>query len=153
LFWSNIRTKTVGLFGEVYTDIPQPADNGILLADILESDVDGKYFLSDKALARIVRRTYSKAKVNPDKTGTVNTKNNSGQLSIDSGTTLIGVVNDNGNLREVLHANCIDSRYAKGMDNHRQRTLAVVVQRERGNNTGGERAINGKTPSVTSNSW
>jgi hypothetical protein len=75
------------------------------------------------------------------------------------------------------------------MDNHRQRTLAVVVekvdvngnakknqnkascftagantagnhsqmdlivQRSRGNNQGGERAINGKTPSVTSNSW
>jgi len=189
LFWSNIRTKTVGLFGEVHTDIPQPQDKGILLTDILESDVDEKYFLSDKALARIVRNTYSKAKVNPDKTGTINTKNNSGQLSIDSGTTLIGVVNDNGNLREVLQANCIDASYAKGIDNHGQRTLAVVVekvdvngkvkgrqdkascftagantagnhsqmdlivQRPRGNNTGGERAINGKTASVTSNSW
>lgn len=129
LFWTNIRTKTVGLFGEVHSDIPHPADKGILLSHILESEVDEKYFLSEKALARIERSTYSQAKVNPDKTGTINTKNNSGQLSIDSGTTLIGVVNDNGNLREVSQANCIDARYSKGMDNHGQRTLAVVVQK------------------------
>ena len=128
LFWSNIRTKTAGLFGDVYTGIPQPKDKGILLADILERDVDEKYFLSEKALERIVRSTYSKAKVNPDKTGTINTKNNSGQLSIDSGTTLIGVVNNNGNLREVSQANCIDASYGKGMDNHGQSPLAVVVQ-------------------------
>lgn len=126
LFWTNIRTKTVGLFGDVYSDIPQPGDKEILLADILESDVDEKYFLSEKALARVDRNTYSKAKINPDKTGTINTKNNSGHLSIDSGTTLIGVVNDNGNLRQVAQANCIDSGYAKGMDNHSQRTLAMV---------------------------
>lgn len=96
LFWSNIRTKSVGLFGEIHTDIPQPADKGILLAGILEGEVDEKYFLSERALARIERNTYSKAKVNPDKTGTINTKNNSGQLSIDSGTTLIGCVNNSG---------------------------------------------------------
>jgi DNA-cytosine methyltransferase len=127
IFWTNIRTKTIGFFGDVYTDIPQPQDKGVLLADILESEVDEKYFLSEKALARIERNTYSQAKINPDKTGTITTKNNSGQLSIDSGTTLIGVVNDNGNLREVSQANCIDASYAKGVDNHGQRTLAVVV--------------------------
>jgi site-specific DNA-cytosine methylase len=35
------------------------------------------------------RKTYSKPQTMPDKTGTINTKNNSGQLSMDSGTTLI----------------------------------------------------------------
>lgn len=129
LFWTNIRTKTVGLFGDVYTDIPQPQDKGILLADILESEVDYKYFLSETALARIERNTYSKTKVNPDKTGTINTKNNSWQLSIDSGTTLIGVVNNKGKMQEVAQANCIDANYGKGMDNHSQRTLAMVVQK------------------------
>lgn len=153
LFWTNIRTKTVGLFGDVYTDIPQPADKGVLLADILESEVDEKYFLSEKALARIERNTYSQAKINPDKTGTINTKNNSGQLSIDSGTTLIGVVNDNGKLREVAQANCIDASYAKGMDNHGQSPLAVIIQRERGYNKGGVKAENGKTPTVSANRW
>lgn len=127
IFWSNIRTKTVGLFGDVYTDIPQPEDKGILLADILESEVDEKYFLSEKALARIERNTYSKAKLNPAKTGAISTANNSSRFSIDSGTTLIGVVNNNGKLQEVEQANCIDANYHKGMDNHGQSPLAVVV--------------------------
>ena len=46
-YWTNIRTKKVGLFDEVYTDIPQPKDREILLRDILEDEVDEKYFLSD----------------------------------------------------------------------------------------------------------
>jgi DNA-cytosine methyltransferase len=49
-YWSNIRIKKVGLFGEVHTDISQPEDKGILLKDILEKEVDEKYFLSDKML-------------------------------------------------------------------------------------------------------
>lgn len=47
-YWTNIRTKQIGLFGEVYTDIPQPKDKGIFLRDILEGEVDEKYYLSDK---------------------------------------------------------------------------------------------------------
>ena len=48
-----------------------------------------QHVLSDKAIARMERKTYSKPKIMPDKTGTLNTKNNSGQLSMDSGTTLV----------------------------------------------------------------
>ena len=46
LYWSNIRTRQDGLFGDMYTDIPQPEDRGILIQDILEKSVDEKYFLS-----------------------------------------------------------------------------------------------------------
>ena len=46
LYWSNIRTRQDGLFGDMYTDIPQPEDRGILIQDILEDSVDEKYFLS-----------------------------------------------------------------------------------------------------------
>jgi DNA (cytosine-5)-methyltransferase 3A len=46
-YWSNIKTKPIGLFGEVHTDIPLPADRGILLRDILEDEVDEKYYLSE----------------------------------------------------------------------------------------------------------
>jgi site-specific DNA-cytosine methylase len=38
------------LFGETLPDIPQPKDRGILLKDILETDVDEKYYLSDKMI-------------------------------------------------------------------------------------------------------
>ena len=49
------------------------------------------HILSAKAMARMERKKYSKPQVMPNKTGTLNTKNNSGQLSMDSGTTLIPV--------------------------------------------------------------
>jgi len=46
-FWTNIKTKKIGLFDEVYVDIPQPKDRGILLKDILESEVDEKYYIKN----------------------------------------------------------------------------------------------------------
>ena len=45
LYWSNIRTRQDGLFGDMYTDIPQPEDRGILIQDILEDIVEKKYFI------------------------------------------------------------------------------------------------------------
>lgn len=36
-YWSNIRTREDGMFGDVITDIPQPKDRGILLKDIITS--------------------------------------------------------------------------------------------------------------------
>lgn len=50
IYWTNIRTRENGLFGELHSDIPQPKDRGILLKDILESEVDEKYYLSDKMI-------------------------------------------------------------------------------------------------------
>lgn len=47
IYWTNIRTRHEGLFGELHSDIPQPEDKGILLSDILQSDVDEKYYLSN----------------------------------------------------------------------------------------------------------
>jgi len=40
----------MGLFGYLESIIPQPTDKGILLKDILETNVDDKYFLSNKML-------------------------------------------------------------------------------------------------------
>lgn len=54
IYWTNIRTRKEGLFGEVYTDIPQPEDRGLLLKDVLEQEVDEKYYLSDKAVAKLI---------------------------------------------------------------------------------------------------
>jgi DNA (cytosine-5)-methyltransferase 3A len=55
-YWSNIRIKEIGLFRERYTDIPQPRDRGIVLKDILEQDVDEKYFISEDRLKAINSR-------------------------------------------------------------------------------------------------
>lgn len=54
IYWTNIRTRKEGLFGEVYTDIPQPEDRGLLLKDIFEQEVDEKYYLSDKAVSALI---------------------------------------------------------------------------------------------------
>lgn len=91
-YWTNIRTKQVGLFGEAYTDIPQPEDKGIFLRDILESQVDEKYYVSQAVLDRMnnPHKNFS-PKVDPKKTGCLSTGNNSAKMSFDSETTFISV--------------------------------------------------------------
>jgi DNA (cytosine-5)-methyltransferase 3A len=51
LYWTNIGMKPNGLFGELKSSIEQPEDKGILIKDILEKEVDDKYFLSEKMLS------------------------------------------------------------------------------------------------------
>ena len=55
IYWTNIRTQS-DLLGNLYTDIPQPRDRGILLRDILEDDanVDEKYYLKDKTVRKLL---------------------------------------------------------------------------------------------------
>lgn len=50
LYWTNIHNQKEGLFGFNYCAIPQPQDKGILLKDVLEDQVDDKYYLSDKLI-------------------------------------------------------------------------------------------------------
>lgn len=155
-YWHNIKTKLDGLFDEVQCDIPQPKDQDILLRDILESEVDEKYYISRAVINRMNRKEYSQPQINPEKTGSLNTKNNSGSMSLDSGTTFIsidgksptqrsvtgrslskkhnyqiieltGILNDNGNIRETEKSNCVDANYWKGMDNHAQRSMVHCV--------------------------
>jgi DNA (cytosine-5)-methyltransferase 3A len=54
LYWTNIYSESDGLFGDLVCKIPQPKDKGILLKDILESEVDEKYFLSEKMINYIL---------------------------------------------------------------------------------------------------
>lgn len=52
-YWTDIKTRREGLFGELHSDIPQPEDRGIVLADILETEVPEKYNVSEK-MARYI---------------------------------------------------------------------------------------------------
>ena len=47
-FWTNIRVKTIDLLGTRVSDIPLPGDKGILLKDILQDNVEGKYHTTIK---------------------------------------------------------------------------------------------------------
>lgn len=69
LYWTNIGMVPGGLFGDLESIIQQPKDKGILLKDILESEVDTKYFLSEKMVNcltnRVKTETYSPCKFIP----------------------------------------------------------------------------------------
>lgn len=55
-YWSDIKTKDVGLFAELWTDIPEPTDRGVLLYAVLqpENEIESKYILSDNAAKRLL---------------------------------------------------------------------------------------------------
>lgn len=55
IYWTNIRTRREGLFGELHSDIPQPEDKGIVLKDILEDEVDEKYYVSSKYMSDFIQ--------------------------------------------------------------------------------------------------
>lgn len=56
---------------DIHDDIPQPEDRGILLRDILEEEVDEKYFLSDKMIeclkGRVKTEKFSPVQFSPIK--------------------------------------------------------------------------------------
>lgn len=57
-YWTNIKTKDVGLFSELWSDIPQPEDKSIFLKDILlpENEVSDKFILSKKLLKSFLNK-------------------------------------------------------------------------------------------------
>lgn len=52
-YWTDIRTRREGLFGELYSDIPQPADRGLTLRDVLDDKVPEKYNVGEKLMRYI----------------------------------------------------------------------------------------------------
>lgn len=63
IYWTNIRTAS-DLLGNLYTDIPQPNDRGILLRDILQddADIDENYYLKGKTVKTLLEHKARKAK-------------------------------------------------------------------------------------------
>ena len=49
LYWTNIGMEAAGFFGDLESIIEQPKDRDILLRDVLENEVDEKYFLSENS--------------------------------------------------------------------------------------------------------
>jgi DNA (cytosine-5)-methyltransferase 3A len=57
LYWTNIGAVKEGLFGELKCGIQQPEDRGILLKDVLEPEVDPKYYVSVETNRRLKQLT------------------------------------------------------------------------------------------------
>ena len=83
LYWSNILTERIGLFGELHTAIPQPADLGISVRDIIEEDADDRYYLSDGALKWLQAHAVKRGK---DKVAIVNDMDKSLCLTVSNAT-------------------------------------------------------------------
>lgn len=54
IYWTNIRVQEDLFSGELYSNIPQPEDRGLVLRDILEDEVDEKYYLKDQTVANLL---------------------------------------------------------------------------------------------------
>lgn len=108
LYWTNIANEAYGLFGDMQCMIPQPKDKGILLRDILESDVADKYYLSEKMLQYFSNRA---ANFNQ---GRVNVREEEGKASCLTSSMASCDISDNfikvdTNLRKAVNqdkANC-----------------------------------------------
>lgn len=131
-YWTNINTIQSGLFGHETPNIPQPKDMGIFLKDILESDVNEKYYISDKMMNYLNTRkdNYNNGKINykysDDKASCINAS--SGAIDISDNIIVTGVV-DRGKFRATSDkSQCIDANYFKGADNHGQRTVIQINQ-------------------------
>ena len=60
-YWSNIRTRQDGMFGDLITDIPPPKDKGLLFQDVLTSGY------TDRKKARAVLESEERQLVNKEK--------------------------------------------------------------------------------------
>lgn len=54
IYWTNIKTRQADLFGPPESAIPQPADRGILLEDILEEKAPERYYLKDEVVRKLL---------------------------------------------------------------------------------------------------
>lgn len=77
-FWTNIKTKKVGLFGEEVPDIPQPKDRGIFVRDILQENVPEKYRVTGKRLEYMLASAGKYTQLNGEKSHTFLAKSDSG---------------------------------------------------------------------------
>ena len=54
IYWTNIRVKYHEDRLLPFSDIPQPEDRGIMLKDILETEVEEKYYLKDEVVQKLL---------------------------------------------------------------------------------------------------
>ena len=133
LYWSNIRTKSEGLWGELLTDIPQPADRGIYIGDILDDEVDEKYYMRNLSLNEEAIESIA-----PTQEGRTS-----------------DVVKLNKKLKPKAQqdkASCLTAGGHSG-GNHSDMDILYIGIYQRGRGYLKSRVIPDKSPTLTSNSW
>lgn len=151
LYWSNIRTRRISLFGEEATDIPQPTDRNLYLRDILDDEVDVKYNLKKRVLSNMLRhrernrregRNFGMVVMTPDQKSL--TVRSSGKRMYD-----IIKINLHGQIkRDQTKASCLTVG-GHGCGNHSD--IDIILQRPRGNKA--LTAYADKSPALTASAW
>ena len=142
LYWTNIGTEPQGLFGDLKCVIPQPKDKGILLRDVLEKDVNAKYYLSEKMLKYFKNRAanFNQGKVNiRDENGKASTITSSSS-SIDISDNFV-CIDTNGRI-DSDKTGTIPASYGSGPDNYSSRPFIcnkedLVIQLNPSTESGG----------------
>ncbi len=160
-YWTNISSEPYGLFGDMQCTIPQPKDKGILLKDILETDVPEKYYLSDKMLEYFKNRpaNFNGGKVNiRDKDGKASTLTKSmSAVDISDNFVIDSLPSIIQRSIENEKATTLDANYYKmggvryGVSRQLVEQTNTITQKPRGYNKGGN--FTEKSPSLTSHSW
>lgn len=129
LYWTNIAYEPDGLFGDLVCKITQPKDKGVLLKDILETDVADKYFLSEK----MIKCLQNHERFNKYTTEPINSENKSSCLSarlhkMGNADTYIKL-DKNGNVKQNQEkASCFTAGGNSG-GNHSD--MDIILQKEK----------------------
>jgi DNA (cytosine-5)-methyltransferase 3A len=135
IYWTNIGLESAGLFGDMESIIKQPKDKGILLKDILESEVDEKYFLSGKALNLLGEKIINKS-VSNEKSMTIDGSYYKGVGIRCDNCRQIVKIDKQGNIKEEQNkASCFTAGGHSG-GNHSDMDLIVHNTMPRSSTTG-----------------
>ena len=144
---------------------PEGFDNGIRLKDVLEDEVDEKYYISDDKVQKFLENLKSK---NICENYTLKLDGNNYNQHCVTAREDRGISNKKSEGTAVLetpdYSYCLDANYYKGttieqyVDKHRRQLVSevketddkTIIQKSRGFNKGGEHDI---CPTLSSHSW
>ena len=133
LYWSNIRTKSEGIWSELLTDIPQPTDRGIYIGDILDDEVDEKYYMRNLSLNEDALESIATAQGGKASDVVKLDKKLKPKANQDKASCLIAGGHSGGN--------------------HSNMNILHIGIYQRGRGYLKSRVIPDKSPTLTSNSW
>jgi site-specific DNA-cytosine methylase len=166
LYWTNIGLDYNNLFGVGVPGIKQPKDKGIVLRDVLEKEVDDKYYLSEHAIQRLIKGTGKiekfkwkpifrydeKSKPITTEPGKIRSSNNFIVETVDGEELSMEYLKVDKDGKVKLNQDKASTLTAGGNSggNHSDMDL-FIFQHGRGYNKGGEH--HEKSPTLTGQSW
>ena len=152
LFWTNIPNVTL------------PEDRGILLKDILETEVDEKYFINKEAYDKVSIKKAAKTFASGKKEGAIEFPQGIERKSLcllasnpqlDRSTNLIRVsqIGKGGQADRIYSPEGKSVGLSALGGGRGAKTGLYMIQTPRGYNKGGIKALDGKTPTLSSSSW